>query len=75
MVDTVLYFEGDNNFQFRILRGIKNRFGPTNEIGVFEMLADGLKRYLIPLLYFYLTDKRMFQEMQFLLGLREQDQY
>ena len=38
MVDTVLYFEGDNNFQYRILRSFKNRFGANNEIGVFEML-------------------------------------
>lgn len=42
MVDTVLYFEGDNSNQFRILRAIKNRFGPANEIGVFEMSAHGL---------------------------------
>ena len=43
MVDTVLYFEGDNHFQYKVLRSIKNRFGPTNEIGVFEMLSNGLK--------------------------------
>ncbi|MBE5925068.1 MAG: DNA repair protein RadA [Lachnospiraceae bacterium] len=42
MVDTVLYFEGDKNAQFRILRGVKNRFGSTNEIGVFEMKDTGL---------------------------------
>ena len=42
MVDTVLYFEGDRGHQFRILRGIKNRFGPTDEIGVFEMTEGGL---------------------------------
>lgn len=42
MVDTVLYFEGDNNNIFRILRSVKNRFGATNEIGVFEMSAKGL---------------------------------
>ncbi len=48
MVDTVLYFEGDNNFQFRILRSIKNRFGPTNEIGVFEMSNDGLNEVINP---------------------------
>lgn len=42
MVDTVLYFEGENNMSYRILRGIKNRFGPTNEIGVFEMTGKGL---------------------------------
>lgn len=42
MVDTVLYFEGDRSHQFRILRGVKNRFGPTDEIGVFEMAGAGL---------------------------------
>jgi DNA repair protein RadA/Sms len=42
MVDTVLYFEGDRNHVFRILRTVKNRFGSTNEIGVFEMQAAGL---------------------------------
>ena len=42
MVDTVLQFEGDRSHHFRILRGIKNRFGPTDEIGVFEMTGDGL---------------------------------
>jgi len=42
MVDTVLYFEGDRGHQFRILRAVKNRFGPTDEIGVFEMAQAGL---------------------------------
>lgn len=42
MVDTVLYFEGDRGHQFRILRAVKNRFGPTDEIGVFEMCDIGL---------------------------------
>ena len=42
MVDTVLYFEGDRNHVFRILRAVKNRFGSTNEIGVFEMNENGL---------------------------------
>jgi DNA repair protein RadA/Sms len=42
MVDTVLYFEGDKSHVFRILRAVKNRFGPTNEIGVFEMNEKGL---------------------------------
>ena len=42
MVDTVLYFEGDRNHMFRILRAVKNRFGSTNEIGVFEMNESGL---------------------------------
>lgn len=43
IVDTVLYFEGERNQSYRILRGIKNRFGSTNEIGVFEMTETGLK--------------------------------
>lgn len=43
MVDTVLYFEGDRHASYRILRGVKNRFGSTNEIGVFEMRERGLK--------------------------------
>ena len=42
MVDTVLYFEGDRHASYRILRGVKNRFGSTNEIGVFEMRSDSL---------------------------------
>ena len=42
MVDTVLYFEGDRHASYRILRGVKNRFGSTNEIGVFEMQKEGL---------------------------------
>jgi DNA repair protein RadA/Sms len=43
MVDTVLYFEGLSGHEFRVLRAVKNRFGPTDEIGVFEMRHDGLK--------------------------------
>ena len=43
MVDTVLYFEGDRHASYRILRGVKNRFGSTNEIGVFEMRDTGLR--------------------------------
>jgi len=43
MVDTVLYFEGDGSHPFRILRAVKNRFGSTNEIGVFEMKQEGLR--------------------------------
>jgi DNA repair protein RadA/Sms len=42
MVDTVLYFEGDSGHAFRIVRGVKNRYGPTNEIGIFEMGERGL---------------------------------
>jgi DNA repair protein RadA/Sms len=43
MVDAVLYFEGDRGHRFRILRGVKNRFGPTDEIGVFDMTGKGLE--------------------------------
>ncbi len=48
MVDTVLYFEGDRHASYRILRGVKNRFGSTNEIGVFEMRSEGLQEVLNP---------------------------
>lgn len=48
IVDTVLYFEGEKNYSYRILRGVKNRFGSTNEIGVFEMTVDGLKEVVNP---------------------------
>ncbi len=48
MVDTVLYFEGERGHQFRILRAVKNRFGPADEIGVFEMTGKGLAEVLNP---------------------------
>jgi DNA repair protein RadA/Sms len=48
MVDTVLYFEGERGHQFRILRAVKNRFGPADEIGVFEMTGGGLSQVLNP---------------------------
>ena len=48
MVDTVLYFEGDRHATYRILRGVKNRFGSTDEIGVFEMSEKGLQEVLNP---------------------------
>lgn len=48
MVDTVLYFEGDRHASYRILRGVKNRFGSTNEIGVFEMRQTGLEEVANP---------------------------
>lgn len=48
MVDTVLYFEGDRFASYRILRGVKNRFGSTNEIGVFEMTKEGLEEVSNP---------------------------
>jgi DNA repair protein RadA/Sms len=48
MVDTVIYFEGERGHQFRILRAVKNRFGPADEIGVFEMTGDGLAEVANP---------------------------
>ncbi len=48
MVDTVLQFEGDHNYVFRILRSLKNRFGSTSELGIYEMLGDGLKEIRNP---------------------------
>ena len=48
MVDTVLYFEGERNHQFRLLRAVKNRFGPADEIGVFEMTGKGLQEISNP---------------------------
>ncbi|MDD2714561.1 MAG: DNA repair protein RadA [Candidatus Wallbacteria bacterium] len=48
MVDTVIYFEGERKFNFRILRTVKNRFGSTNEIGIFQMTGQGLSEVLNP---------------------------
>lgn len=48
MVDTVLYFEGSNSSTYRVLRAVKNRFGSTNEVGVFEMCEEGLKEVRNP---------------------------
>jgi DNA repair protein RadA/Sms len=48
MVDAVLYFEGDRTHHFRVLRGVKNRFGATDEIGVFEMTGSGLQEVQNP---------------------------
>ncbi len=52
MVDTVLYFEGDSGHPYRIVRAIKNRYGPTNEVGVFEMGDSGLKEVANPSSFF-----------------------
>ena len=52
LVDTVLYFEGERGHQFRILRAVKNRFGPTDEIGVFEMTDRGLSEVPNPSMLF-----------------------
>ncbi|MBL0308910.1 MAG: DNA repair protein RadA [Bacteroidetes bacterium] len=48
IVDTVLQFEGDRNYTYRILRTTKNRFGPTSEIGIYEMIGEGLRPVLNP---------------------------
>lgn len=61
MVDTVLYFEGDRNTNFRILRAIKNRFGSTNEIGVFEMTQTGLTQIKNPS-FLFLSDRQQPKE-------------
>lgn len=57
MVDTVLYFEGDRGHQFRVLRAVKNRFGATDEIGVFEMTHQGLQEVSNPSALF-LSDRQ-----------------
>jgi len=56
MVDTVLYIEGDSGHAYRIVRGIKNRFGPTNEVGIFEMRDSGLSEVSNPSAFF-LTER------------------
>ncbi len=61
MVDTVLYFEGDRNTNFRILRAMKNRFGSTNEIGVFEMTETGLTEIKNPS-FLFLSDRQQPKE-------------
>ena len=48
IVDAVIQFEGDRHYLYRILRGIKNRFGNTSEIGIYEMKEDGLKEVTNP---------------------------
>ncbi|MBM3519481.1 MAG: DNA repair protein RadA [Alphaproteobacteria bacterium] len=58
MVDTVLYFEGDRGHHYRILRAVKNRFGPTDEIGVFEMSDAGLAEVANPSRLFMGSDER-----------------
>ncbi|MFZ5634563.1 MAG: DNA repair protein RadA [Bacillota bacterium] len=58
MVDTVLYFEGERHHSFRILRGVKNRFGSTNEIGIFQMEGDGLKEVFNPSELFMINNNR-----------------
>ncbi|MDP6958542.1 MAG: DNA repair protein RadA [Planctomycetota bacterium] len=57
LVDAVLYFEGDRFQTFRILRGVKNRFGSTNEMGIFEMVAEGLREVTNPSELFLSQDR------------------
>lgn len=52
MVDVVLYLEGERHYPYRVLRGVKNRFGSTNELGIFEMRGDGLVEVLNPSAFF-----------------------
>lgn len=59
LVDTVLYFEGDRGHAFRILRAVKNRYGATNEIGVFEMKGSGLVEVSNPSGIFWRNGPRM----------------
>lgn len=70
MVDTVLYFQGERTEDFRILRTIKNRFGTTSEIGVFEMREDGLKEIYDPSRIF-LEDTDFNQEGSVVIGIME----
>lgn len=70
MVDTVLYFEGERTEEFRILRTMKNRFGTTSEIGVFEMKQEGLKEVYDPSSMF-LEDTDFTQEGSVVVGIME----
>lgn len=70
MVDTVLYFEGERTEEFRVLRTMKNRFGTTSEIGVFEMAEEGLKEIYDPSRIF-LEDTNFNQEGSAVIGLME----
>lgn len=70
MVDTVLYFEGERTEEFRILRTMKNRFGTTSEIGVFEMRENGLMEVIDPSSIF-LEDRSCTQEGSVVIGVME----
>ena len=70
MVDTVLYFEGDHNEQFRIIRSIKNRFGPVNEIGIFQMLSSGLKEVSNPEKIFISENKNQVPGISLFMGIK-----
>lgn len=70
IVDTVLYFEGERTEEFRVLRTMKNRFGTTSEIGVFEMVEEGLKEIYDPSRIF-LEDTNFNQEGSAVIGIME----
>lgn len=63
IVDCVLYFEGQRNLTYRILRAIKNRFGSTNEIGMFEMADSGLLEVENPSMMFWRADLQTLREL------------
>lgn len=75
MVDAVLYFEGDRHHTYRILRAVKNRFGSTNEMGIFEMKELGLAEVLNPSEIFLRKDQLGLQDQQWLPQWKEQDQF
>lgn len=70
IVDTVLYFEGDRFSIYRILRAVKNRFGSTNEIGVFEMTASGLSQVSNPSEIFSPRGQERFQVLWWFQSLK-----
>lgn len=61
MVDAVLYFEGQNDSRFRVIRAVKNRFGAVNEVGIFAMTENGLKQVSNPSAIFYRVIKKQHQ--------------
>ena len=75
MVDTVLYFEGDRHHTYRILRAVKNRFGSTNEMGIFEMKELGLEEVVNPSEIFLEERPEELQGPQWLLQWKEQDRF
>ena len=75
IVDTVLHFEGDKQMSCRILRAVKNRYGSTNEIGVFEMTDKGLNEVANPSVMLLSGRPKMFRELASPVQLKDQDQF
>ncbi len=71
IVDVVIYFEGDKNVSFRLLRGVKNRYGSTDEIGLMEMSGQGLVEVNDPSYVFLALDKMSAVAQLYLPALRE----